>query len=334
MSKISPATWDMTHLLSFVTVARTGSLKSAAATLGIPQPAISRHIGKLEAQCNGRLFGRTGRGMTLTELGARVFPRVEHLLAEANALSQEITESSGIPFGDVRIGALPSHYLTIIVPLILKLRRSHPGIKLHIFEGSGGQIDQWLVSGHIDIGMPYRYGKPNPSDADTLLTFTSCLIGPAGDTLTRAAELPFAKLDRLPLILPSAPSGVRMLLDQLAKRANITLNVIVEADSTQLQKAIVESGEAYTVLPRHPVAAELASNRLQAANLVAPVIERRVVLATTVVRPSSLAVRTVAGAIRSLYRSAAVTRAMHGEGPRAPAGAKSKARGIDSAGQA
>ncbi|MBO9353307.1 LysR family transcriptional regulator [Bordetella petrii] len=313
MSITASTAWDMAHLLSFVTVARTGSLKSASSVLGIPQPAISRHIAKLEAQCNGRLFGRTGRGMTLTELGTRVFPRVETLLADAGALSQEVAESAGIPFGDVRIGALPSHYLTIIVPLVLQMRRSYPGIKLHIFEGSGGQIDQWLVSGHLDIGMPYRYGKPSPSDADTLITLGSCLIGPAGDTLTQAGELPFARLDRLPLVLPSAPSGVRMLLDQLAKRANIALNVIVEADSTQLQKAIVETGEAYTVLPRHPVAAELKTGRLQAATLVDPVIERRVVLAMTAVRPSSLAVRTVAAAARGLYLSEAVQRAMQAD---------------------
>lgn len=310
MSTILPTTWDMTQLLSFLTVAQTGSLKSAAAVLGIPQPAISRHIGKLEAQCNGRLFGRTGRGMTLTELGARVFPRVEQLMAEAQALTQEITESAGMPMGAVRIGALPSHYLTIIVPLILEMRRSHPGIKLHIFEGSGGQIDQWLVSGHVDIGMPYRYGKPNPSEVDTLVTLGSCLIGPAGDALTQAPTLAFAKLDRLPLILPSAPSGVRVLLDQLARRKQISLNVIVEADSTQLQKAVVQFGEAYTVLPRHPVAAELATGQLQATTIVDPVIERRVVLATTVVRPLSLAVRTVAGALRRMYRSEAVMRAM------------------------
>lgn len=307
-----PTAWDMTHLLSFVTVAQTGSLKSAAAVLGIPQPAISRHIAKLESQCNGRLFGRTGRGMTLTELGARVFPTAEGLLAQAEAFSLEVAESSGTPFGDVRIAALPSHYLTIIVPLILQMRRSYPGIKLHLFEGSGGQIDQWLVSGHIDIGMPYRYGKPNPADADTLVTFGSCLIGPAGDALTQADELPFAKLDRLPLILPSAPSGVRMLMDQLARRCNISLNVVVSADSTQIQKAVVAAGEAYTVLPRHPVAAELAAGQLQAADLVDPTIERRVVLATTAVRPSSLAVRTVVAAIHQLYRSETVALAMHG----------------------
>ena len=292
--------WDLNRLVVFTTVARAGSLKQAAALLGQPQPAISRQIARLEEECRGRLFGRTGRGMALTEFGQRLLPQIERVLFEADALGEQVADTAGMPFGDVRLGVLPSLYRALVMPLFFDLRAAYPGITLHIFEGSAGQIDQWLASGHIDIGLPYRYGQSPASEVEVLATCDSFLVGQAGDALTRSDTVPFGRLDGLPLVLPSAPSGVRVLLDQLARRAGIALNVVVAADSNQLQKAITAQGGAYTVLPRHAIAAEWAAGSLQAARIVDPVIARQVVLATTAVRPLSLAARTTAKALRAI----------------------------------
>lgn len=53
---------DLTHLRTFVTVHRTGSLSEAANLLGISQPTVSAHIQALEASFGFALFvrGRTG----------------------------------------------------------------------------------------------------------------------------------------------------------------------------------------------------------------------------------------------------------------------------------
>lgn len=298
--------WDLNRLLIFVTVAKNGSLKSAATTLGMPQPAISRQIARLEIECKGRLFDRTGRGMSLTELGARTLPQIERVLNESEALTNQITATGGLPFGDVRIAALPSLYLSLMVPLFFLMRKRFPGIRLRFFEGSAGQIDQWLVTGHVDIGLPYRYGAAMITDGEPLISADSCLVGPAGDKLTHNPSVHFSKLNGLPLILPSAPSGVRSTLDKLARKNTVTLNVIVEADSTQLQKAIVEKGGAYTVLPKLAIAGELKAGQLQAAKIIEPVIERTIILATTSAHPPSYAARSVAKAIREVAASSDV----------------------------
>ncbi|HEY9279844.1 MAG TPA: LysR family transcriptional regulator [Eoetvoesiella sp.] len=303
MSDHLKTVWDLNRLLTFVAVAKNGSLKSAAAILGMPQPAVSRQIARLEVECKGRLFDRTGRGMRLTELGLRILPQIERVLTETEILTEQITATAGLAFGEVKIGALPSLYLTLIVPLFFLIRDRYPGIRLQIFEGSAGQIDQWLTTGHVDIGLPYRYGSAAHRDGDTLITAESCLIGPMGDTLTKKRSVRFAQLDGLPLVLPSAPSGVRATLDKLARKEKIILNVIAEADSTQLQKAIVEKGGAYTVLPRLAIASELENGQLQAAKIIDPIIERKITLATTDAHPSSHAARTVHKAIREISTS-------------------------------
>src|SRR5690606_778210 len=122
MSEQPSSIWDLNRLNIFVAVAKHGSLKAAAIKLGAPQPAISRQIARLEGECKGRLFDRTGRGMVLTELGVKTLPLVERLLSEAEALTHSLSETGGLPFGDVRIGLLPSLYRHVGVPLFFELR--------------------------------------------------------------------------------------------------------------------------------------------------------------------------------------------------------------------
>lgn len=303
MSDPTKPAWNLHRLHIFATVAKAGSLKAAAYQLAMPQPSVSRQIARLEDECNGRLFERTGRGMKLTELGERILVQVERILAESEALTDQIVASGGLPFGDVRIGILPSLSLSLALPLFFEVKERFPGIRLQFFEGSAGQIDQWLLSGHLDIGLPYRYGASDPSAGESLIRVDSCLIGPAGDAVTQYTTVPFVRLDGLPLVLPSAPSGIRHTLDRLARKHDISLNIVIEADSTQLQASITAHGGTYTVLPRFAVTSGLRSGQLQAADIVEPTIERNIVLAMTSAHTLSYAARSVVKILRRIARN-------------------------------
>lgn len=300
--------WSLNRLHTFLEVAKSGSLKAAALKLGIPQPAISRQIARLELECKGRLFERTGRGMVLTELGSRTLPQVERILSEAAALTESITAMAGMPIGDVRIGMLPSLYRHVGVPLFFAVREKFPEVRLKYFEGSAGQIDHWLSVGDLDLGLPYRYETSTGPEGDAVIFTDSCLVGPANDRLTSVDTVPFKALHGLPLILPSAPSGVRTTLDRLARQQGIELNIVVEADSTQLQTTIVAQGGAYTVLPELAITDWLNRGELQAARIIDPVIERRITLALSSAHPPSYATRSVAKVVREVIEKSVATR--------------------------
>lgn len=304
MSTESSKRWDLARLELFAAVADLGSLTRVAAARSSTQPVISRQIAALERECGGRLFARTGRGMTLTELGQRLLPRIKAMLDEAKQLSEEIGAAGGVAMGEVRIGALPSLYKLLICPLFRVTQERFPKVQLHVFEGSAGQIDEWIANGYVDIGLPYRYGRRLSGDAQQLMDADSYLIGPAGDRLTGSPTVEFVQLARKPLVLPGTPSTVRVMLDQLAKRKHIALDIVLAADSLQIQKQIVLNGDGYTILPRHAVLTEIESGTLQAARIINPRIKRTVVLVTTSARPLSLAGREIAKLIRQLAQGA------------------------------
>ncbi|ASC65101.1 LysR family transcriptional regulator [Achromobacter denitrificans] len=299
MAKPSEAPdWDLRALRIFSLVARSGSITKVAIDLGVSQPAISRYLSMLEKQCGGYLFTRNGRGVGLTELGKQVQPVVEQVLASASDLNDVIAAAHGRVSGTVRIGTLPSLSNALIVPLLLRLQREYPAIHVQIVESAAGQIESWLQRREIDIGLPYRSHDALGSDEDVLLRLPSYLIGPPGDRITAARQVPFAKLDGLPLVLSRKPSSVRMMLDEMGRRNGVEIRVTVEADSGFIQKQMVVKRSGYTLLPWHFVAAEVERGELQAAEIVEPAVVRIVSLMLTD-RPTQ-AVKVVTALLREI----------------------------------
>lgn len=292
------AGWDIRALKIFSLVARCGSITRVAIDLGVSQPAVSRHLSTLEKQCGGYLFTRNGRGVGLTELGKQVLPVAEQVLASADDLNDIIARARGKVTGTVRIGTLPSLSGALIIPLLLRLQREYPDIRMQIVESAAGQIESWLRRREIDIGLPYRSHDALGHDEDVLLRLPSYLIGPPGDRVTAGKQVPFSALDGLPLVLSCKPSSVRMMLDEMGRRHGVDVHVAVEADSGFIQKQMVVRRAGYTVLPWHVVATEVERGELQAAEIVQPSVIRIVSLMQTD-RPTQ-AVRVVVGMLREV----------------------------------
>jgi len=72
---------DPAHLRSFLAIVRYGGFHRAAEALHFTQPAVSRHIWRLEAQLGEPLFARRGRGVELTAFGERAAAELEAVLA-------------------------------------------------------------------------------------------------------------------------------------------------------------------------------------------------------------------------------------------------------------
>jgi DNA-binding transcriptional LysR family regulator len=295
-------TADLHKWRAFVAIAELGSITRAALHLDQDQSVLSRRINALERECNARLFNRTGRGVHLSEVGERLFPLVRALLDDAERLELEINGQAREPAGEVRLGLLPSTAHPLIGRLFSRLRKDYPKVHLRIFEGSSGQIEEWLTDSRVDIAILYRYAETCPSGETELAYVESYLIGAAGDARTQAGEIRFDELDGLPFILPGAPNGLRNTLDGLARARKITIAPLIEADSLPLMKSIVEHEKMYTVLPLHAVWQEVHEGRLSVAALRDPALGRIISMAYSRSKGPGRTVMEVAGQIEALAR--------------------------------
>ncbi|MBP6900320.1 MAG: LysR family transcriptional regulator [Burkholderiaceae bacterium] len=304
---------DLHRWRTFVAIGELGSLTRAALFLDSNQSLLSRQLNALERDCGARLFNRTGRGVELSETGARIFAQVKALLADAERLEADLRGGARAPSGRVTLGSLPSIGMPLVGRLFSLLRAEYPGISLKVLEGSSGQVEEWLADSRVDIAILYRYAASLPDTEQSLAVVDSYLIGAAGDRLTRQGTVDFDALDDLPFILPSAPNGLRTALDAIARQRRMRLAPVIEADSLPLQKSLVAAERLYTVLPLHAVWSEVKESRLQAARIVAPPLQRTIALAMAKTKGPPRAVLAVASLIARIVGD------MAGDGMWAPA---------------
>lgn len=293
---------DFQHLRVFIQVAELKSFTKAAVVFGVSQPTISRLIKEMEEQWEGQLFYRTGRGANLSEFGEMALARARTLVRDADQVSEELRARSRLPSGDVSL-ALPFSMVAPVVPrLVNQLRRDLPGIRLTIYEGFGGQLERWLSTGEVEIGLYSVYREGESFHDMPLLPSRLILAVPAG-VATLPPETSFADLVNYPLVLPPMPHGLRIILESISRRLRVSLNAVVDAGSVVAQKLICEHSGCYMIKSPHSIADEQASGLYSTSLIVEPIIQRYAVLVTTRQRPVSRAAREVASRVTAILRS-------------------------------
>lgn len=285
----------------FLEVAEAGSLSKVAARRQTVQSHISRQVSDFEAGFGGPLFRRTGRGVALTELGARAALRLRTWLQETDRLTEDLRAESGKVLGEVRLGIIPSAAHPLVTRLFEHLQREHPGIRLNIAEAQGTEIDAMLDSGAVDLAILFRLNKPSGREEKLLSVAHTYLVSAPGDALTREPTVAFARLAGLPLVLPRRPGQWRSALDEAARSLGFRLQAAVEADSLTVQKELVaHTPGLYAILGPYSMTAEMRSGRLQASQIVRPDLTRHTTLAMPKQGKLSPACRVVADVVQQL----------------------------------
>ncbi len=87
----------LTQLETFVLVARLGSVKAAARSLGVSEPAVSSALAALRQQLDDPLVERTANGMELTPGGRRLVPIASQMVGLAVEAEAAIRQARGAP---------------------------------------------------------------------------------------------------------------------------------------------------------------------------------------------------------------------------------------------
>ena len=144
---------DTRWLRSFVTVAQVGSFTEAAAVLRFTQSTVTSHVQKLERQLGGRVLDRLTTGVRPTDLGSRLLPVAEGMLAAEDGLEELRAEQSQRPAGTVRVMA-PESLCTYRMPAIIQAIRSvEPLVQVWISPGGFSAVVDAIRRASVDIAL-------------------------------------------------------------------------------------------------------------------------------------------------------------------------------------
>ncbi|MGF1609969.1 MAG: LysR substrate-binding domain-containing protein [Kiloniellales bacterium] len=116
----------------FLAVAEQGSLRAAAAALGVQPPAVSHQLKVFEEQIGVSLFARTTRSVRLTDAGRALLRRAQPALSELGDALEEARGVGKARKGSLRITLPTIAYHSILARRLADFQALYPEIELEL----------------------------------------------------------------------------------------------------------------------------------------------------------------------------------------------------------
>lgn len=237
------------QLRSFAFVAQYKSFSVAADALNVTQPAITQHVKYLEDYLGVRLFNRNPRNVTLTQQGIQFLDSVELLLRDFDMMVEGARAMVEYRTGTVRIASPSSMAQMLMVPIIERLRRSHPGLAIVITEVDDTSVEEYVRNGQVEFALT---GVPTTApdlEFQELFRDRACIVFPHGHEFEAREEVDAACLEgrefvRAPRSTISENFAVRFLTDAMIK-----VRTVCEVGQLMSAATMVERGVGLTILP-------------------------------------------------------------------------------------
>lgn len=140
----------LTSMNVFVRVAKAGSFAGGARELGISRAMATKHIMQLESSLGTRLFNRTTRSLSLTDVGGSYLERCQQVLLDIEEMESAVTHLQTEPRGVLKISAPPVIGATYITRAIAEFLKIHPDLTVDlILQSSPGD----LIDEGIDVAI-------------------------------------------------------------------------------------------------------------------------------------------------------------------------------------
>ncbi|CAI8894222.1 MULTISPECIES: LysR family transcriptional regulator [Bacillus] len=190
----------------FQKVVELGNFTRAAEQLNMTQSAVSHAIASLEKEFGHSLLHRNKQAeIRRTEFANRIFPHIQNVLKSEAAIKQEVSMQNKRLEGTLKIGAFTSAAAQILPSMLLQLKKSYSGVKVLLFEGTYGEVMEWIDNGTVDIGFVLE-SNVNKQMKSILVSKDEIVLGlPKNHLLVNQKIIDIQQIDGMDFIMPKGP---------------------------------------------------------------------------------------------------------------------------------
>jgi DNA-binding transcriptional LysR family regulator len=237
------------HLQYLTALAKERHFARAAATCNVSQPTLSAGIKQLEESLGVLLVERGQRYVGLTPEGERALALAQRVLADYNALMQELSEMREGLVGRLRIGAIPVT-LPIVSLLTTPFVERHARTTVIVTSQTSIDIQRGLDDFSLDIGLTYLDNEPL-ARVQTLPLYREryVLLTHRESTLGAHERVSWSQAASQPMCLLTPDMQNRRILDMHFHEAAAEVHAVVETNSLITLWSHVRFGALSTVVP-------------------------------------------------------------------------------------
>ncbi|KQO83241.1 LysR family transcriptional regulator [Frigoribacterium sp. Leaf263] len=230
--------FDPALLATFLAVAETRSFTNAGLRLGISQPTVSQHIGRLEKAAGRTLVTRDTREVRLTDNGDAMAGFARTILAAHSAAESYFSGSA--MSGRLRFGAADDLAITQLPRILRHFRQLHPQINLELTVNQSAPLRRRLAAGHLDLIFVKQTAGESAEGTRV-----------AGDSMVWMAQekLQIETGQPVPLIAYQAPSLSRQLAIDALESAGRTWRITCNTRDVNGMLAAVRAGMGVAAFP-------------------------------------------------------------------------------------
>ena len=271
---------------AFVETVDCGSFTRAAEKLHYSQSGISRMIRDLETEWKVTLLERGKGGVKLTSDGTKLLPFARSVCVEVSRLQTQVDELQGLGAGLIRVGALSGAAAGLLPAWVEGFLREHPNIDFELLVGEQKEIEDWLFSGRVDLGI---LDLPADPELETLFLEQDPLMAvlPEEHPDASAEFFPVSSFMDMPFLLLEKEN--RAEVSQLLESCGVAPPVRFTTWDEQTILSMVERGQGVSILPA--MALQRCAYKVTARRLDVPAY-RNLGVALRSRRTASLAVKS------------------------------------------
>jgi DNA-binding transcriptional LysR family regulator len=267
---------EIHQLQYFVAVAEEASFTRAAARVHVAQPGVSAQVRRLETELGQQLLDRSGRSVTLTEVGAAVLPFARAALDALDGARLAVDQLAGLVRGQVTVGMVSGCALPSLAELLSDFHGRYPGVAITLTEDGSDRLMEQLRDGTLDLALIGAAG-PAAEGLETAVVLDDALVAAVapGGPLAEERSVTVAQLREQPLLSLPRGTGVRAALDAACADAGFTPRIVLEASALPMVAQLAQRGLGVAILP----ASAAPDGALRALPIVEPRLRSRLELA-------------------------------------------------------
>jgi DNA-binding transcriptional LysR family regulator len=294
----------MRQIQYFICLYEEKSVTKAAKRLNIVQPALSMQITRLESEVGRELFSRTPRGMHATPAGDEMYSLFLPVVSSFLAAKSKVTHQAKSLSGYARVGLMSSIGHRVLPDVLAQFTQEHPQVTLSLTEGLTDSLCESVADGRLDLAFVNQPRRDCNLVQENVLREEVFAVSSARSGQKLSSKQTLQELATQKLILPTREHGLRMLLDDYAKKLGVTLIPALELDSVLALAVMVNDGPYLTFLPGSVIdnLKERAGIHLRTHRLVTPPLQRQVVYVYNPQRVPSAAAQAFAQLLMTALR--------------------------------
>lgn len=263
---------NLTQLTTFVSVLAEGSMTAAADKLFLTQPAVSQQIRNLEEELGVELLVRGVRQIKPTPQGEVFYEHARKILQHVQQAEAAIKSIGAALKGSLRIGTLNSLGLHLMSPLIGKLMRYNPELKIRMEYGDGNQLLKSIKKNEVDVivlpDLEVEFEEKVDHLEKMFLMKDELWLVSAGKEHDYPQEISFEEIDGFPFVSFSEeyPNFQSEFFKKLESR-KMNISTIFESTNVGTLKRVIESGLGWGFLPAHSIRKQVRAGRLQRTHI-------------------------------------------------------------------